>query len=128
MTFRFANKHRLKSKKAIGLLFESGKRIRKDGITLVYCVDNEREGPQIQMSFSVAKRNMRKAVGRNHSKRVMREIVRKNLVELCDSLKNDANSYNLMFLYQRSSKADYVDVEDKIILLLKRFKEQVNAG
>lgn len=61
---------RLKSKKAIELLFAEGVHIRKKPLKLVYRAD---EPEALALGFGVSKRLFPKAVDRNRIKRLMRE-------------------------------------------------------
>lgn len=61
---------RLKSKKAIELLFAEGVHIRKKPLKLVYRAD---EYETLALGFGVSKRLFPKAVDRNRIKRLMRE-------------------------------------------------------
>ena len=68
---------KLKSKKQIGELFESGKSVKAFPLLLVYKTDPHLEIP-FQIGFSVSKRNFKNAIDRNRIKRLLREYFRKN--------------------------------------------------
>ena len=70
-------KERLKSKKLIGKLFEEGKSIKKYPFRLIYLIQDKNSFKiKTQASFSVPKRNFKKAVDRNRIKRLMRDEVK----------------------------------------------------
>ena len=64
---------RLKSRKLIKKLFEEGISIKNYPFRLVYIAT---ETPPIKSSFSVPKRNFKKAVDRNRIKRLIKEAYR----------------------------------------------------
>ena len=70
-------KERLKSKKLIGKLFEEGKSIKKYPFRLIYLIQDKNSFKiKTQASFSVPKRNFKKAVDRNRIKRLIKEAYR----------------------------------------------------
>ena len=73
MNNTLGKKERLKSQKLIGRLFEEGISIKIFPFRLIYIVT---EKPLLQSSFSVPKRNFKKAVDRNRIKRLIKEAYR----------------------------------------------------
>ena len=67
---------RLKSRKLIEKLFEEGKSIKKFPVRFVYLQIEHTSSFPVQASFSVPKRNFKKAVDRNRIKRLLREAYR----------------------------------------------------
>ena len=99
MNFSFPKSEKLKSKKAIKLLFAEGNTVIKYPIKLFYLpVESSHK---TKAAFSVPKHNFKKAVTRNRIKRQLREVYRhqKHL------LKNDGDfKYLLFFLYVLESQ------------------------
>ena len=91
-------KHSLNAKQVISLL-RSGKRVSKDGITVIFSPKKK------ESSFSavVSKRNIRSAVKRNYVKRVLREIIQ-------TLLSRTGENYNVVVLYQQKEK-DFNSIE-----------------
>ena len=69
-------KERVKSKKLIGKLFEEGKSIKKYPFRLIFLIQDKNSLLKNQASFSVPKRNFKKAVDRNRIKRLIKEAYR----------------------------------------------------
>jgi len=75
--------------------------------------------------LSVSKKNFRKAVERNHIKRLCREAFRKNKHLLYDYLNERAISCNFSLVYIGRKQEDYSVVEKKIIASLKRLISEI---
>ena len=108
---------RLKSKKEIDILFSDGKSISKYPIRLVYTKLDFKENVKIRTGVSVSKRNFKKAVDRNHIKRLMRESYRKNKYLVA----NTTHQFAFMFLYSGKEIPEYSLIESKIEEILQKF-------
>ncbi|MFT4661748.1 MAG: ribonuclease P protein component [Patiriisocius sp.] len=126
MTFSFTRDYRLKSKKGIGDLFLKGIRIKEFPFTLVHTVDEDRVGLKIKIGLSVPKKLVPRAVDRIRIKRLMRESIRLNISELITTIESLDKAYNVMIIYHGNKDCSHTKVESKIILLLKRFKDQIS--
>jgi len=127
MKSNYPKKEKLKSKTTIDLLFFKGKSVSKYPLRLVY-TPLDVEMNQHKMGISVSKKYFKKAVDRNYFKRVLRETYRLNKNIL---LKNNLNkSYAFMFFYQTKDKLTYQEIEEKTVLLFKKFltQEQTNSN
>jgi ribonuclease P protein component len=76
MNNTLGKKERLKSRKLIGRLFEEGTSIKNFPFRLVYLSTEITSVFSVKASFSVPKRNFKKAVDRNRIKRLIREAYR----------------------------------------------------
>ena len=118
MNFSFPKSEKLKSKKAIKLLFAEGKTFTKYPIKLFYLpVENSHKS---KAAFSIPKNNFKKAVTRNRIKRQLKEAYRhqKGL------LKNDSNlKYLLFFLYIGKENSTYTSINTSLITVLKKMKK-----
>lgn len=115
MSFSFPKSEKLKSRKAIELLFEEGKTISIFPIKLFYLsVENSEK---TQAGFTVSKRNFNKAVDRNRIKRQLRESYRlqKHLLKFDNGVK-----FALFFLYIGKEKLPYAKIEAAMKSLLKK--------
>jgi ribonuclease P protein component len=117
MRFTFKKEEKLKSKKLIEQLFEQGKSISEFPLRMVYLKMDHQSSYPVQVSFSVPKRKFKHAVDRNRLKRVMRECYRKNKHTIYQNIKN---KHILMFTYLDEKEHKYVDIEDKMIKLMKK--------
>lgn len=115
MNFRFPKSEKLKSRKAIKLLFEEGKSVSKFPVKVFYLPAENSE--TTQAGFAVPKRNFKNAVDRNRIKRRLREAYRlqKHL------LKNDSGvKFALFFLYIGKEKLPYSIIEITMETLIKK--------
>jgi len=118
MNFSFPKSEKLKSKKAIKLLFAEGNTVTKYPIKLFYLPIESSH--KTKAAFSVPKHNFKKAVTRNRIKRQLKEAYRhqKHL------LKNDGNlKYLLFFLYIGKENSAYTTIDTCLINVLKKMKK-----
>lgn len=111
---------KLKSKKLIDRLFSEGKQVKKFPLKLVYLPLGPEE-EYTQTAFSVPKKLIKTAVGRNRIKRLLRETFRKNKYLVGTEA---APTYAFMFIYLSREKIDYQQMSQTMFLLLKKFKEK----
>ena len=86
--------------------------------------DNSGKYPA-KVLLSVSKKNFRKAVERNHLKRLCREAYRKNKYILYDYLDDRAISCNFSLVYIGQKQEEYSVVEKKIITSLERLISEI---
>ncbi len=98
---------KLKSKKSIGQLFESGQSVKAFPLLLIYKIDNNLDTP-FKVGFSVSKRNFKHAVDRNRIKRLLREYFRKNKYLFTLS---EQQQFLYMFIYIGKTMPRYIDIE-----------------
>ena len=111
---------KLKSKKSIGELFESGKSVKAFPLLLVYKTDNSIETP-FKVGFSVSKRNFKHAVDRNRIKRLLREYFRKN--KYLFALSGEQH-FLYMFIYIGKAMPTYADIEKAMHKIAHKFAAQ----
>ena len=118
MNFSFPKSEKLKSKKAIKLLFAEGNTVTKYPIKLFYLPIES--GYKTKAAFSVPKHNFKKAVTRNRIKRQLKEAYRhqKHL------LKNDGDlKYLMFFLYIGKENSAYTTIDTSLVNVLKKMKK-----
>ena len=113
-------RERLRSRKLIGALFEKGQSIKKFPFRLIFLKIRPASPLTIQVSFSVSKRNFKKAVTRNRIKRLMREVYRLEKKGLLDHLDF---SYAFMITHIGKKEPIYGEVQEKIRELFSLFTE-----
>ena len=122
MKHTFGKQEKLKSKKLIGKLFEEGKSIKKFPVRLIYLQTQYASNFSIQASFSVPKRNFKKAVDRNRIKRLLREVYRLEKPQLYEYLEA---SYVIMITFIGKKEPTYFELEQKIQETLALFIKEV---
>ena len=112
---------RLKSKKLIEQLFIEGKSLKAFPLKLVYVPFENSEKPELKTAFTVPKKLVKTAVGRNRIKRLMREVFRKNKYLVTKEL---SSSHAFMFIYISHEAITYEKMEKCMIRLLEKFSEK----
>ena len=118
MSFSYPKHEKLKSQKHIELLFSEGKSVSKYPLRLVYVPIELEDDKKIKIGVSVSKKNFKKAVARNHYKRLLRECYRLNkhlLLETMDS------PYAIMLFYQTRENMTFHEMNQKTIQLFEKF-------
>ncbi len=123
MKFTFPKKEKLKSQKLIEKLFLEGKAVTAFPIRLLYLQTTFEDGSKIKTGVSVSKRNFKKAVDRNHIKRLLREAYRLNKPEYFNNI---TTSYAFMILYLGKDDADFDSVNSKLKIVFKMFLEKIS--
>lgn len=121
MNESFGKKEKLKSKVLIDRLFAEGRSLKKYPLRLIYIPVETASEESLKTAVSVPKRNFKKAVDRNHLKRLMREAFRKNKYLVANNL---ASSYALMFIFTGREKVNYAKLFSVTEQLLKELVEK----
>lgn len=128
MNYSFPKKEKLKSRKLIEQLFTEGKSVSKFPLKLIFIPLTEHHqstSVNILAGFSVPKRKFKKAVTRNHIKRLIRETYR---LQKPDFFNNLSTSYAFMFLYLDKKEPTFIQLNKSMEHLLNRFKDQINES
>ena len=115
MRFTFGKAEKLKSRKQIEQLFVEGESLKEYPLRIRFLKLSESDIPP-KIAFSVPKRNFKRAVDRIRIKRLLRECYRTNK-QLFEGLNGE---YIIMFLYTDRVEWKLVDLEKKMILLMKK--------
>ena len=118
MSFTYPKHEKLKSQKHIDLLFSEGKSVSKYPLRLVYVPIILEEGEKIKIGVSVSKKNFKKAVDRNHYKRLLRECYRLNKHLLLDTIDSP---YAIMLFYQTKEAMTFQEMNQKTVQLFEKF-------
>lgn len=124
LNFTYPKQEKLKKKKSIDLLFTQGKSVAKYPLRLVFTEIENAEVP-FQMGISVSKKYFKKAVDRNHFKRLLRESYRLNKHIITDNL---SKNYICMFFYQSKSRLSFAEINEKTISLFKNMKVEISKN
>ncbi|WP_460189751.1 ribonuclease P protein component [Urechidicola sp. KH5] len=117
MNFRFPSIQKLKSKKHISNLFESGITLKEFPLRMKYI---EAETEVSKVVISVPKRLVKKAVDRNRIKRQIRESYRLNQYLLSMETK-----LHLMFIFTNSKEVPFETIDKKMKKLLSEIMIEI---
>lgn len=118
----FPKKEHLTGKTAFEELFHNGKSATSPPLRMIW-MPSKISGPH-RAGFTVPRRSFGKAVMRNRLKRRMREAYRKNksiLSELHPAL-------DLLFIYSARDERGYDEIEQKMILSLRKLAHQMKGA
>ena len=124
--FTLGKKERLKSRKQIEQLFNSGQRFVVPSFRVFYSfmpATDQQETETLQAGFSASSRNFRTAVSRNRIKRLTREAYRLQKNELKVQLEEQNRKLNVFFIYTGKELPGYNEVYESISLALSRLAE-----
>ncbi len=123
--FTFQKNERLCSQKLIGELFTSGESFLSYPLKVVFLKTELAIPVEAQATFSVSKRNFKRAVKRNLLKRRMREAYRLNKSCFFQELEGKHHQIALMFVYIGKDILEYAQIEKAMISALKKIVEKV---
>lgn len=126
----FKKEERLSEKKLIASLFKDGKTFYKFPFKVFYRKLEEAEDYPAKVLISVSKRNFKRAVDRNHIKRLIREAYRKNKSILCgeSNAENCQTTWVIGLIHTGNVIPEYEEVEKKIILILQELLKNEQAA
>lgn len=116
---------RLKSRKAIDLLFKEGKALSVFPVKIIYKVTAS-QIPGLQAAFSVSKRHFKKATDRNRIKRLLREAWRLQKNEWQKTLEQNNQQAVVFILFTGNELPAYELVVEKIKAALKKLQRITN--
>jgi ribonuclease P protein component len=117
-SYTYPKSEKLKSQKAIDLLFSEGKSVSKYPLRLVYRKMETHQEETLKFGVSVSKKYFKNAVDRNYYKRILRETFRLNKHLFVEKL---TDKYAIMFFYQTKDRLDYQEINTKTIQLFEKF-------
>ncbi len=116
----------LSKRDEISALMKDGSSFAKRPVRVVYSHFSTSE-PEVKVFFSAPKRNFKKAIDRNRIKRLMREAYRLNKKVLLDTAHSSGKTFHIAFLFTGREVPNFEEVQDKIILLLHRFRTEIHT-
>ena len=119
MNATFPKSEHLCSKLGIEELFASGDARRSGGFTVKYVRSTAEENVGFpKVLISVPRRFQKRAVDRNRTKRLIREVYRKHKAEHLSS----ANIHSLAIIYASTKVPDYTFVEEHLPKILEMIR------
>jgi ribonuclease P protein component len=124
-TFKLTKKERLCSTKLIEKLFEQGDSFYIFPLKVVYLKISLHGPHPAEVSFTVSKRNFKRAVVRNLLKRRLREAYRLNKPAFYESIPT-GQQVAIMFIYTCKEVKDYQTIEKGMKKALKKLAELIS--
>lgn len=115
---KYPKTEKLKSKIIISQMFTTGKSISKYPLRMVYIPIANKENVPLKTGVSVSKRYFKRSVDRNYFKRLLRESYRLNKHLLLDTI---SEPHAIMIFYQTKDKLSFVEINEKMVELFKKF-------
>ncbi len=118
--FKFPKAEKLTGKKKIEELFQYGSSFFLHPFLVKYLLS---EGSMHRILISVPKKKIKRAVDRNLIKRRIREAYRLNK----HLIYNQPDTfYHVGFIYQDTKVLPFSEIEEKLVILLKRLQDQMS--
>jgi ribonuclease P protein component len=117
----FCKEERLTRTVLIDKLFNEGKKLHSNYLTLIYLPTPLETIYPAQVLFTVSKRNFKRSVDRNKIKRRMREAYRKIKDSLYTPLVQSNKQFAMGFIYKAKNLGEYSIIEQEMIELLDKF-------
>ncbi|MCK5824112.1 MAG: ribonuclease P protein component [Ichthyobacteriaceae bacterium] len=121
--YTYGKKDKLKLRKLIGEIFESGSSISSYPFRVFYKKTKLETDVIAQVGVSVSKRNFKHAVDRNRIKRLMREGYRLEKYNLLDNIKEEVA---VMVIYTQRKELDQKLIQEKTKKMLIKLAAELN--
>jgi ribonuclease P protein component len=123
--FSYNKKEKLKSKKQLDQLFQSGKSLTVFPVKVFYMLAEEQDNI-IKTGVGVSSRHFKKAVHRNRIKRLLREAYRTEKQPLHAYLNNNKKQLVLFLLFIDKELPQYALMKEKMKLCIQRLIHVLN--
>ncbi|HWB24952.1 MAG TPA: ribonuclease P protein component [Chitinophagaceae bacterium] len=124
--FSYNKKEKLKSRKLLEQLFEGGRSFTAFPLKVFYITPGTKLDFYIKAGVGVSGRNFKKAVQRNHIKRLLREAYRTEKAILHQFLQEKDMQAAIFILYVDKALPVYSNIKAKMPLVLKRLINELN--
>ncbi|HET6766337.1 MAG TPA: ribonuclease P protein component [Chitinophagaceae bacterium] len=130
--FTLGKDERLKSRKQIGQLFDTGETFVVTSFRVYFILNSQlrtnNERSLLRFGIGVSSKNFKKAVDRNRIKRLTREVWRLQKNELEEKLKASVKHLNVFFIYTGKELPDFTMVKDKVSVALKKLVDKIDES
>lgn len=112
----FGKKYKLCSQKIIEALFKESKSVKQYPLRIMYILNPEDHNmdTQFQVAIAVPKKNIKKAHERNRIKRVLKEQIRLNKMELEQELVKTEKKLVMFLIYSEKTELESSIINKKI--------------
>ena len=124
--FFLKKEDRLKSRKAIELLFAKGKSFSEFPFRVLWMISENAAG--LKAGFSVSSKSFKRAVDRNRIKRLMREAYRLQKNELQNDPALTQKSLGIFFIYTGKVLPEHTIIFEKTGTVLKKFLKIIHEN
>jgi ribonuclease P protein component len=122
----FGKEYKLCSKIQIDKVFARGFRISQFPLQALILQSAYSEKIPFKVLISVPKKRIKKAVDRNYVKRLLREVIRKNKLNLETFLIQNNTRLAICIIYSTSEEMNYIELETKISKLFNKVIHHVS--
>ncbi len=124
MNATFNKSEHLKSRKAIDELFEKGSGFVVYPLRVLFAeVENVSDIPSAQVMVVAQKKRFKRAVVRNHIKRMMREAYRLHKQPFLEKLNEKQKALNIAFIAISNEIPTFDSIEKQMIVAINRLTE-----
>jgi ribonuclease P protein component len=123
--FSYGKEEKLKSRKVMQELFSKGKTFMVYPVKVFY-IPAVKLDHLVKVGVGTSTRYFKKAVDRNHIKRLLRETYRIEKLSLHEYLKSSNKQAVIFFLYVDKSMPEYSELKTKMHLALNKLIKQLN--
>jgi ribonuclease P protein component len=121
----FCKEERLKLAVLIDKLFNEGKALHSNNLTLIFLPLSLDSIYPAQCTFSVPKKNFKSAVSRNTLKRRMRDAYRKNKILLYQTLVAKNTQLALGWIYKSKKEITYSEIESEMKIVIEKLQKLI---
>jgi len=130
--FTLGKDERLKSRKQIEQLFDTGKSFVVAPFRVYFILNSElskrNERSPLQVGVGASSKNYKKAVERNRIKRLTREAWRLQKNELEEKVNASGKQLSVFFIYTSKELPDFTMVKDKVGVALKKLVDKIDES
>ena len=126
--YGLTKKERISSKKEIDLLFTKGNSFVVYPLRIAYIERNYKEisdESTVSIMVSIPKKKFKRAVKRNHLKRLIKESYRLNKNDLIEKTASKSKHISVAFLYLSNEEKSYTEIENAVRKALETLSTKI---